>query len=292
MNYEYQLETKLRNEDPMLHRLLSDNILACQNMLLNYQAVFPTYTDHTVLHSLEVIAFCNNLVGDNIELLNVDEIFILLMSAYLHDAGMGISEQNFEVFSDKIPMVKSYLETYPDFDKADVIRKFHNEFSGAFIKKYAVFFDFPSEQHLFGVIQVSRGHRKTDLYDEAEYPAELILQNGNPVRLPYLASLIRLADELDIAVDRNLQFLYDVDQIENKISRLEFEMHQAIKRVDFKPDRFVVAVQPKTAEIEQKLKVLFVKLKNTLDYCIDVVEKRTPFKIDQRTIEISREALN
>ena len=47
--------------------------------------------------------------------------------------------------------------------------------------------------------------------------------NGNKIHLPYLAALIRLADELDIAADRNLQFLYDAEMIDNEYSKMEFK---------------------------------------------------------------------
>lgn len=55
-------------------------------------------TDHTALHSLEVIDFCNQLIGENIDEMNADEIYVFLMWAYLHDSGMGITMSDYEKF--------------------------------------------------------------------------------------------------------------------------------------------------------------------------------------------------
>lgn len=285
---DYNMEKKLLREAPELHRIFSDNVICCQNTLLKYKTIFPTYTDHTVLHSLEVIAFCNELIGENIRKLNPDEIFVLLMAAYLHDSGMGISMKNYEEFSAELPMVQAFRREHPEEPVPEVVRRFHHEFSGAFIRKYRVLFEFPSEEHLFAVIQVSRGHRKTDLYDEAEYPAEYKLPNGSVIHLPYLAALIRLADEIDIAADRNIQFLYDVSAINNEVSRMEFEKHLAIKSLTFEKDHLLLSADMSDKRLRPSLEELFVKLNDTLNKCIAVVRARTPFDIRQTSIQVRR----
>lgn len=288
MDFDFQLETKLFKESPNLHRIFSDNVLCVQNMLNKYQSVFPNYTDHTALHSLEVIAFCNELVGENIELINTDEIFILLMAAYLHDAGMGISKHDYEQFSLELPDVQKFILKNTDVDIDDVIRTFHHEFSGKYIEKYSKLFDFPSKEHLFSVIQTSRGHRKTDLYDMVEYPREFKLANGNIVHLPYLATLIRLADELDIAADRNIQFLYSISEINNPLSIIEFKKHLAIKQLEFEPTVLRAYVDYSDFELANGLDELFQKLNATLKYCIDVTENCSPFSIKQKAIVVEK----
>jgi len=288
MSFDFALETKLLTKSPILHEIFSNNVMCCQNILIKYKSIFPNYTDHTALHSLEVISFCNELIGDNIENLNCDEIFILLMAAYLHDTGMGLSSSDYAEFSQKMPLISEYIKNNPDTPRDDVIRAFHNELSGKFIEKYAFLFDFPSKEHLFAVIQTSRGHRKTDLFDENEYPRELKLDNGNVVHLPYLATLIRLADELDIAIDRNIQFLYDISNINNPISNMEFRKHQAIKKLEFCPTMLTAYVDYSDSEVSKALDTLFEKLNRTLAYCVEVAEKCTPFTIYQTSIKVEK----
>ena len=285
MSFDFALESKLASEAPKLHKIFSSNVMCCQNILNKYKSVFPTYTDHTVLHSLEVIAFCNELIGTNIDKINPDEIFVLLMAAYLHDSGMGISESDYEKFSKQLPMVSAYREKNPAAPIDEVVRTFHHEFSGKFIEKYQMVFDFPSEAHLWATIQASRGHRKTDLYDANEYPEEIVLENGNIIHLPYLAALIRITDELDIAADRNIQFLYNFDTLgleRNASSQIAFRKHLAIKEVVCREDSILAMVDFSDETLNPHLLSDFEKLNATLCQCVDVTDKRTPFEITQK----------
>ena len=285
MSFDFQLENTLLSQNQKLHRIFSDNVMCCQQILTKYQSVFPTFTDHTSLHSIEVIDFCNKLVGNNIDRMNCDEIFVLLMAAYLHDSGMGISASDYEEFSMKLPMVTEYRQQNPDAPAADVIRTFHHEFSGKFIEKYQMIFDFPSDLHIWATIQAARGHRKTNLYDEEEYPRELILANGNIIHLPYLSALIRITDELDIAEDRNIQFLYDVNSYHRKRDLIAFHKHLAIKEVICCEDTIKAIVDFSDNQLNPYLFSDFEKLYATLISCVDVVEKRTPFEIAQKQFE-------
>ena len=287
MSNDYLCETKLKNENIKLHKLFKESVFCIQNALNKYQNIFPTYTDHTALHSLEVIAFCNELIGkENIDKLNCDEIYVLLMSAYLHDSGMGITLKDFNTFKEKIEF-GDYFVSHSKDNIPEIIRNFHHEFSGEYIKKYAPLFEIPSKEYVFAIVQVSRGHRNTDLMDEKEYPSEYKLPNGNTVCLPYLSALIRLADELDIAADRNLQFVYDINKIDNEYSLMEFKKHKAIKKLKIEKDYFYMQVDKSDEKVYDAVKELRKKLEKTMNYCIDVVNKRTQFTITQKQILMS-----
>ena len=97
----------------------------------------------------------------------------------------GITEKDFEAFSREIDF-GDYFEKHPNATPAEQIRDFHNEYSGLFLRKYAALFEFPSEAHLKAVIQISRGHRKTNLLDENAYPTKLPTPDGETICLPYL----------------------------------------------------------------------------------------------------------
>ena len=285
MNTNFLCEQKLKKESPELHSLFSSSVFCLQQMLTRYKNIFPTYTDHTALHSMEVIDFCNKLIAHNIEKMNADEIYVLLMAAYLHDSGMGISESDYEKFAENINF-GNYFKTHPDSTVPDIIRDFHQEFSGEYIKKYARLLEIPSEEHIFSIIQVSRGHRKIDLWDETEYPDDYRTDKGVPICLPYLAALIRLADELDIAADRNLQFMYDIDTISNEFSKMEFRKHRAIRQLVIEDDAFIMIVDTSDDVVYQSVAELKDKLNQTLQECKKVVEKRTPYRITQSEIII------
>jgi len=286
-NYDYLLERRLKELSPELHARFSDTVFALQQILSNYQLIFPLFTDHTELHSLNIIEFCNKLIGDQINKLNADEIYCILMGCYFHDTGMGISKRDFEEFSEKIDF-GDYFLTHDKDNYPEIVRNFHNEYSGLFIKKYAKFFEFPSEEHLFAVIQISRGHRKTNLFDTKEYPIALKVPNGNTICLPYLSALVRLADEIDVTASRNSEAIYDLSKIVVESHLIEFMKHEAVKGLEIREKEFIMYVSTKDEKILKSLYILADKMKKTLDECRSVVNNETSFVISQEAINIVR----
>lgn len=284
-DYEFGMEMRLHQLNPELHRLFSDTVFALKNGLSSYKSIFPEYTDHTILHSMNVIRYCNQLVGDQIIRLNGDEIYILLMSCCLHDSGMGITKKDLEAFSARINF-GDYFRTHVGGSIPDMVRAFHHEFSGQFIRKYAELLEIPSAEHEWAIIQVSRGHRKTDLMDETEYPTDFRMPNGNKVCLPYLAALIRLADEIDVAADRNPTLLYDITTATDKHQIIENKMVRAVRRLLVTDLDFTLVVYTEEDEIRAQILKLADKIQSTLDYCRTVVKNRTPYTITQEKVLI------
>ncbi|MBP5216281.1 MAG: hypothetical protein J6038_00410 [Bacilli bacterium] len=285
---DFALERRLKALDPDLHQRFCDTVFALQHILSNYQLIFPDFTDHTELHTLSVIDFCNQLIGEQLEKLNADEIYSLLMGAYFHDTGMGVSHKDYEEFS-KLIDYGDYFLTH-DKDKApEIIRNFHNEYSGLFIHKYARFFDFPSKEHEFAIIQISRGHRKTDLWDTMQYPPALKVPGSeNTICLSYLSALLRLADEIDVTAARNSKALYDLDKVMEEIDLIEFMKHDATRGLDITPEEFVVYVSTEDEKIYQGMIVVVGKMQKTLDYCRSVVHDLTPYRITQERVSLVR----
>lgn len=285
--YDYSLEKRLRELDKDLHARFQDTVFAVEKILSNYKLIFPQFTDHTELHSLNVIEFCNKLIGDQINELNADEIYVILLGCYFHDTGMGISYKDYEEFSKNIDF-KDYFDTHSRDDIPEIIRNFHNEYSGQFIKKYADFFELPSKEHLFAVIQISRGHRKTNLEDENEYPKALKVPNGNTICLPYLAALVRLADEIDVTADRNPQCIYDLDKITGEINVIEFLKHEAVRDLEINEKEFIVKVHTDDPELFKKLEVMASKMEKTLMICRHAVNDVTNHTITQEKVLIQK----
>ena len=279
MNYDFQCERRLAKLNPEYSQLVKNTAFVMTNALDRYSLVFPTYTDHSVLHALQVINFCNQLIADQAEMLNEDELFVLLMSCYMHDTGMGITEKDYQQLYDAV-VSKEFISEHPDADIKEIIRNFHHEFSGKFIRKYRMLFEIPTEEHVEAIVQVSRGHRKTDLFDEKEYPVDYMVPSGNTVCLPYLASLIRLADELDIASDRNV--LLEDDHPDN----FDWQKHEAIKRMEMTDDEFILYIYTDDPELRKFIEHETGKLQNVLDVCRNATNTRTKFRITQKKVNI------
>lgn len=285
---DFLLEKKLRELDPDLHRRFRDTVFATQKILTRYQLLFPGYTDHSELHTMTVIDSCNRLIGEEqIDKLNADEIYVLLSACYFHDVGMGISEKDYEEFKVLLGE-QEFFARNPEATKADFVRTYHNEFSGLFIEKYIDLFDIPSKEHAFAIKQIARGHRKTDLYDEKEYPAALQLPNGNTVCLPYLAALVRLADEIDVVATRNPMVLYDIELLTDEVEIRENRKLEAVRSMKMTKEAFVLSCKTDDEAVFVSVIQMVDKMQQTLDLCVKVVEERTPFTIRQEKVILRR----
>lgn len=281
----FALEFRLRELDEDLHKRFSDCVFVLQKILSNYKLIFPEFTDHTELHTITVIDFCRRLIGDALDRLNKNELYVLLCGCYFHDTGMGITEKDFETFSRQIDY-GDYFEKHPNATKAEQIRDFHNEFSGLFVRKYAELFEFPSKVHADAVIQIARGHRKTDLTDERVYPPRLETPDGETVCMPYLAALLRLADEIDVTAARNPKLLYDLEAITDDRQLFEHKRHRAVRDLVIEKDAFVLMIDDSDPVIAEKIGIMVGKMQKTLDACLEAVNGRTPFEITQREIRV------
>lgn len=289
MDADYRMERRLAELDRGLHDRYRGCVVATQNMLTRYEDTFPTYTDHSTLHTLEIIDLCNQLLGDYLWDLTPDDLYVLLMGALLHDVGMGVSKQDFDCFRYRLDL-PPLSGPSTDLARAELIRDFHQELSVLYIERYQELLDIPNPRYLQAIVQVCRGHRKTDLMDPVGYPVELEVAPGRAVHLPYLAALLCLADELDVAADRNIEFLYDLDQMKSPVSRMEFLKHQAIRRVELEPERVVIRAHSDTPEVRDAVIGLAEKLGDKLRYCRTVVAVRTSFSIQQKSVYLDLNA--
>lgn len=281
---DYLLETKLSKENADLHRRTKDCSAVLQKMLESFLPRFPDFTDHTILHSMDVLEYCNMLLGEEqIERLSAAECYVLIMSCYLHDIGMGVNQKNYEELSGQIDF-GDYFSAHSRENTERIIREFHNDYSALFIRKYAELFDIPCEEMVFAIAQVSRGHRKTDLLDEQEYP--VLTSPYGIIRTAFLAAVIRLADEIDIGVDRNSELLFDSSKVRDKNCIEAFGMHESIRRVEVREDALELYIKPKSPEYRALIRNLADKVQDTLDYCREVVSLRSDFRITQTSVKI------
>jgi hypothetical protein len=258
-----------------------------EQMLKKFLAVFPTFTDHTLLHTLSVTNISNQLLRENVRKLNASEIYIYLMACALHDIGMGVSDKDIDSFIDASGL-RGYVNDHPEISKSNLIRKFHNDFSSQFVKKYWELLEIPSKQYANAIAEVGRGHRKTDLMDEALYPTDYDLGDGQYANLALLAALIRLCDELDIASDRNPDLLYDTETMEGMSEKdfFEFFKHYAIHTVSFGEDSIAVIADTDKTDIADGVVEAVRTVKETLEYCLSVIQKRSDFCIDCKRIKL------
>lgn len=286
-NYDFLLEHRLKELNSEFAYRHTCCMSLFEQMLKKFLAVFPTFTDHTLLHTLSVTNISNQLLRENVRKLNASEIYIYLMACALHDIGMGALDKDIDSFIDASGL-RGYVNDHPEISKPNLIRKFHNDFSSQFVKKYWELLEIPGERYANAIAEVGRGHRKTDLMDENLYPTDYDLGNGQCANLALLAALIRLCDELDIASDRNPDLLYDTETMEGMSEKdvFEFSKHDAIHTVNFSEDSIVVIADTDKADIADGVMEAIRTVMETLEYCLSVIQERSDFYIDCKRIKL------
>ena len=286
-DFDFFLERRLKE----LNGDLAYRYTCCMSLfeltLNRFLTTFPTFTDHTFLHSLSVTNLTNQLLREDIRKLSASEIYIYLMAAALHDVGMGVSPKDLEAFIDAAG-TRSYVSAHPELSVPTLIRKFHHIFSAVFVRKYWQLLEIPNERYANAIAEVGRGHRKTDLLDETLYPTDYDLGDGSKANLAALAAVIRLADELDIASDRNPDLLYQTESMEGMSEKdvFEFSRHDAIRPIVFAEQAIFVYADTDCTEIAQGVIDCVRVVKETLSYCISVLKKRSTLQIQCSQIEL------
>lgn len=166
-----------------------------------------------------------------------------------------------------------------------LIRDHHNQFSRLFIEKYADLFEIPSKEHLRAVAVIAMGHRKTDLLNGEEYPVSLSVPGGARICLPYLSAVVRLADEIDVASDRNSALIYSEKEV---ASLMEFSKHQAVQALKITKDAFILMVDTSDEALLRQIEIMTEKMQDTLEGCRRAVNGRTPYTITQERVLIQR----
>ena len=206
---------------------------------------FPHYTRHTIKHSDKIIEELSLLLFEKpyerepipVIPLSAVEAYILVCAAYLHDAGMVISDKdkkdildseewkNWVSEGDGASRYKELLafkkQNEPSFSNenfyfsynielrlliAEFVRRKHHFRSGNLIelssKKMGGFdFNDPSLRKTIADVCVAHGLDFSDLNDEERFPEKRTIR-GEQVNVKLLAILFRLGDLLDMGCDR------------------------------------------------------------------------------------------
>jgi hypothetical protein len=279
------LENKLNQLNAGLLAKFHETVEEVEPLLLKFDSNFPTYTDHSVKHSKAVLDIVAQLLTKNeIDNLNADEIYILSMGCILHDIGMCVPKESlFELSSKKYD---EFENSKSDELKEDFIRDIHHEISYDFILKESELLKIPNENYAEAIALVARGHRKMNLDDNELYPPKYFVKSGRDfVCLPYVASLIRLADELDITNARTPQLLTKYYMPNNGKSIQEWKKHISTTQINFTEDKVIFKVKCSDQNNLAALEEQFEKIQNVANYCQKII--RNISNTDERRFNLS-----
>ena len=107
--------------------------------------------------------------------------------------------------------------------------------------------------------------------------------------LPYLAALIRIADEIDVVASRNPLILYDIGLLTDNLSIIENKKLAAVKEIKMTYDAFILTAKTDEQEIENSIGEMVEKMQKTLDTCRNVIDQRTNYTLSQKKIVLKIE---
>ncbi|MBN2893648.1 MAG: ATP-binding protein [Bacteroidales bacterium] len=280
-----RLEKKLEILDSGLQSRFQETKMEVELLLSKYDSNFPTYTDHSIKHSLEVFKLISELLTPKeIDNLNSDEIYILSMASILHDIGMCLPDSEIiNIYNEKFNLTDKPIEKIVN---ENIIREIHHELSYEFIIKEYNLLKIPNEKYAVAIGLVAKGHRKVALDDIDIYKPKFFVKSGREfVCLPYLASILRLADELDITNIRTPYLLTKYYMPKNEVSIKEWKKHISTTQINFTEDQILFEVNCSDQNNYAALQEQFEKIQNQSYYCQKII--RTISNTEDRKFELS-----
>lgn len=272
-----QFEIRLQKIAPSLYSKFEETKSEVNLLLGKYSSNFPSYTDHSINHTLEVFQIASEiLTNDEVENLNSDEIYILSMACILHDIGMCIPEEKINQITESDDLI-SYKESHPNLTKEEFIRDIHHQLSRKFILQEWELLSIPSIKYAKAIGIVAEGHRKVDLGNFDVFEPQYFAKSGKEfVSLPYLAAILRIADELDVTNSRTPRILTKYYMPNNEISVREWAKHIATSQRNYLTNRVIFEVACSDQNIYAALQEQFEKIQNVINYCQKII-RAIPF---------------
>jgi len=225
----------LKKESETLHALFISNVEILRSSFLSFSTpVF--YTSHGIDHSQNIESIIDAFVPNHLkEKMNTQEIFMLLSSMYFHDVGMALIAKD-----------KGYSGSNDYFRQVDEARRIHSEKSASFVLQNCDEFGLSTAQAEI-IAWICRAHsdiKNTDgtrIYTFADLMNRADETNIDtvPIKVKYLAALLRLADELDITSKRAPGKQLKIMDLPLE-SQMEWMKHQIFSGVSINPNIWAI----------------------------------------------------
>jgi hypothetical protein len=235
---------------------LDDLRQVCEDVLPLVSAMFPHYLPHGVKHSRAIIFRLGQLIPkQTIRSLTCAELYVLMASAFCHDLGMVVTQEDVET-AEGSPEFGQFREDRADkwakieklraegeqfaadlayrYFLAEWFRHRHAQRSGQFILAHALeLADLGCGDHrlLDAIVATASGHwldDPRDLEDETRFRTDLQTQEGEDVNVRFLALCLRIGDLLDMDSPRACPLLRRLVEDLPEGSRAHWERHDAL----------------------------------------------------------------
>ena len=277
-----QLIDKEEEKDHTLSALVLKIIGNVAPLMERVPENMPEYTLHDPEHGAKVAENMGKIIpGEVLQELNVMELTLLLLSAYVHDIGMtcsrdekleiiGHSEEFTVLFRSDIDKLKKfeYYKNAGDHRSAtfmedqvftEYLRQNHVRRSAHFIREKLSsgnlelsYKNIPFYDLLISVCD-AHGEPVSALRNSDRWPRDT-LRGGSAINVQYLGLVLRLADLLDFDAERTPKMIYEFVNPKDPVSIIEWKKHRSIigHMITSKTVRFVSRCS--SPEVERALK--------------------------------------
>jgi hypothetical protein len=279
----------LKKKESSLYGKLAELRAKVQRWLTYVPQTFGHYTSHTIDHSDEIVLQVGKLVfaqkgSKPVLKLNAVEVYILIAAAYLHDAGMVVSDDEKQgiLASDgwhawvtagaakrwkEIDLLRrsagdDVLKHFAAdrlirFLTAEYVRRQHHRRAGELVRGQTLTlaqldFEQPMLRAAIADVCVAHGLDSLDLEDDVRFPeARDIL--GETVNLRLLSTLLRLGDLLDLRCDRACPLLMQAACPLPADSFAHWTQYESITHRLTTPERIEISAECRTQEEHRTL---------------------------------------
>jgi molecular chaperone HtpG len=242
----------------------------------------PEFTLHDSNHSAKVVEIMGDIIpAETMKNLNIIEVGLLILAAYLHDIGMTCSpEERKHIINNsddykllfKLDTIKNeefhnakrnnnhrLADFIEDQAFTEYLRRNHVIRTEKFIKEAETTGNFkcmwngvPFHKHLISICN-SHGEPVKSLYDLSIWPRNTLVSN-KIINIQYLAIILRLADILDLDPERTPKVIYEFINPQNPISIIEWQKHRSIIGWSISYDKVVFEAECNQPEVERALR--------------------------------------
>ena len=96
--------------------------------------------------------------------------------------------------------------------------------------------------------------------------------------------MIRMADEIDVVASRNPLVLYDISSLTDAHQIEENKKLYAVKSMKITTEAFLLFAEEKDPAVIRDLEAMTAEIQNKLDYCREVIDKRSGFTLSQKKV--------
>lgn len=261
---------------------------AIEGWLSYIPQTFPHYTRHTIRHSDEIILQISKLLFKDgkfirpILAISPTEAYILIASAYLHDAGMVVSDshkasilsseewktwtrgdvggakrwkeiQEYRNGADAADGLRDFIsDIQTRFLIAEFVRRKHHLRSASFITQHQstlgrFAFDDPIMLQTIADVCVAHGLQQYELDDNERFPERRDI-GSDQINVRFLAILLRIGDLLDMSYDRACPLLLNAASPLPPDSLAHWTQYKRIKHRLTAPDRIEIIAECETQD--------------------------------------------